>query len=96
MSSVIRSCIDFARNPEFCRQLCGEVSLYLAFSFADGGSGLYPHHSVLPLNAFGIKTVMLMSMLAWTLRFGFFAFGDPSPFGFVLLPAVDDCLWLRI
>lgn len=25
------------------------------------------------------------SLLAWTLRFGFFAFGDPSPFGFVLL-----------
>jgi len=27
---------------------------------------------------FGIKTVMLISMIAWTLRFGMFAFGDPA------------------
>ena len=28
---------------------------------------------------------MLMSMVAWTLRFGFFAYGDPSTTGFILL-----------
>lgn len=37
------------------------------------------------LKKYGIKNVMFISMLAWTLRFGLFAFGDPSPFGFVLL-----------
>ncbi|XKM14534.1 nucleoside permease [Orbaceae bacterium ac157xtp] len=37
------------------------------------------------LKRFGIKRVMIISMLAWTLRFGLFAFGDPSPIGFVLL-----------
>ena len=37
------------------------------------------------LGRFGIKTVMLMSMVAWMLRFGLFAFGDPSATGFVLL-----------
>jgi NHS family xanthosine MFS transporter len=36
------------------------------------------------LNRFGIKTVMLMSIFAWVLRFGFFAFGDPGD-GFTLL-----------
>ena len=30
------------------------------------------------LKRFGIKGVMLMSMFAWVLRFGFFGFGDPA------------------
>ena len=30
------------------------------------------------LKRFGIKQVMLISMVAWVLRFGLFAFGDPS------------------
>ncbi len=36
------------------------------------------------LRKFGIKYVMLFSMLAWVLRFGFFAFGNPDG-GFWLL-----------
>ncbi|WP_313891536.1 nucleoside permease [Psychrobacillus sp.] len=37
------------------------------------------------LRKFGIKTVMLLSMVAWTLRFVLFAFGDPSNVGIILL-----------
>jgi NHS family xanthosine MFS transporter len=37
------------------------------------------------LNKFGIKKVMLFSMIAWVLRFGLFAYGNPA-----------DGLWMII
>lgn len=37
------------------------------------------------LRRFGIKNVMLISMLAWVFRFGLFAYGDPSPIGVSLI-----------
>ncbi|HCR3203785.1 TPA: nucleoside permease [Morganella morganii subsp. morganii] len=37
------------------------------------------------LKRYGIKTVMLISMIAWTLRFGLFAFGEPVSIGFFFL-----------
>ncbi|RDI05453.1 nucleoside permease [Flavobacterium sp. AG291] len=37
------------------------------------------------LNRFGIKRIMLFSMLAWVLRFGFFALGDPDERFWLLL-----------
>ncbi|MEN0630316.1 nucleoside permease [Phytobacter ursingii] len=37
------------------------------------------------LGRYGIKNVMLMSIIAWMLRFGLFAYGDPTPFGTALL-----------
>ena len=37
------------------------------------------------LKKFGIKKVMLFSMIAWVLRFGFFAYGSPDGFGLSLI-----------
>ncbi|TXF79105.1 nucleoside permease [Chryseobacterium sp.] len=37
------------------------------------------------LYKFGIKKVMLISMVAWVLRFGFFSFGEPEGFGLLLI-----------
>lgn len=37
------------------------------------------------LKKFGIKKVMLISMLAWVIRFGFFAYGSPVGFGLMLI-----------
>ncbi|PPZ91057.1 MFS transporter [Cloacibacterium normanense] len=37
------------------------------------------------LKKFGIKKVMLMSMVAWVIRFGFFSFGSPDGFGLLLI-----------
>lgn len=61
---------DFARNPEFANSFVVKYpSILLSVSqMAEVGFIL-----TIPffLKRFGIKTVMLMSMLAWTLRFGF-------------------------
>ncbi|HQI69730.1 MAG TPA: nucleoside permease [Bacteroidales bacterium] len=37
------------------------------------------------LRKFGIKKVMLMSMVAWVLRFGLFGFGSPEGWGLMLI-----------
>lgn len=37
------------------------------------------------LKRFGIKIVMLMSMVVWMLCFGFFVYGDLLIIGFILL-----------
>ncbi|PXY94893.1 MFS transporter [Frischella perrara] len=75
---------DFGLNPAYENSLVVQYSAILlsVSQMAEIGFIL-----VIPffLKRFGIKKVMIISMLAWTLRFGLFAFGDPSPFGFVLL-----------
>jgi NHS family xanthosine MFS transporter len=37
------------------------------------------------LKRYGIKKVMLISMFAWVLRFGFFAYGVPEGYGLGLI-----------
>ncbi len=73
--------------------LC-EISLHFTVSFTDGRSGLY---TAIPffLKRFGIKTVMLMSMVPGRCALA------SSPMAIRQQPdlfaaAVDDCLWLCI
>ena len=42
------------------------------------------------LRKFGIKQVMFMSMIAWVVRFGLFAVGNPSPLGTIAI--VTSCI----
>lgn len=75
---------DFASMPQFADSLTVKYpAVLLSISqIAEVGFIL-----TIPffLKRLGIKTVILISMIAWTFRFGLFAFGDPSPTGFILL-----------
>lgn len=75
---------DFAKFPEYQDSL---VVHYPAILLSVSQMAEVGFILTIPffLKKFGIKKVMIISMIAWTLRFGLFAFGDPSPFGFVLL-----------
>jgi len=75
---------DFAKNPEFTDSLVVKYPAILS-SIAQFSEVFFILAIPFFLRRFGIKKVMLISMIAWTLRFSFFAFGDPSPFGFTLL-----------
>lgn len=75
---------DFARQPEFANSFVVQYpSILLSVSQMSEVAFIL----TIPffLRRFGIKQVMLMSMVAWVLRFALFAWGDPSAFGFVLL-----------
>lgn len=85
---------DFARNPEFANSFVVKYpSILLSVSqMAEVGFIL-----TIPffLKRFGIKTVMLMSMLAWTLRFGFCLWRSVSVW-LCTAADVDDRLRLRV
>lgn len=75
---------DFGLNPEFKDSL---VVQYPAILSSLGQISEVFFILAIPffLRKFGIKRVMIFSMIAWVLRFGFFAYGDPSAGGFILL-----------
>ncbi|GKX62036.1 nucleoside permease [Pragia fontium] len=75
---------DFALNPEFKDSFVVQYPSIL-LSVSQMAEVLFILAIPFFLKRFGIKTVMLLSMVAWTLRFGLFAYGDPSASGFVLL-----------
>jgi NHS family xanthosine MFS transporter len=68
---------DFAKIPEF-KDLVAVKYPAIIMSISQMSETLFILAIPFFLKRFGIKKVMLMSMIAWVLRFGLFGFGDPA------------------
>ncbi|MCF6129015.1 nucleoside permease [Flavobacterium sp. AS60] len=75
---------EFGNNPEYANSIIVQKST-LIMSISQVSETLFILAIPFFLKRFGIKQVMLISMLAWVLRFGLFAYGDPA-----------DGLWMII
>jgi NHS family xanthosine MFS transporter len=68
---------DFAKIPEF-KDLIAVKFPAIIMSISQISETLFILTIPFFLRKFGIKKVMLFSMIAWVLRFGLFAYGDPA------------------
>jgi MFS transporter, NHS family, xanthosine permease len=68
---------DFKRFPEYADSLVVKYSTII-MSISQISETLFILAIPFFLKRFGIKNVMLFSMLAWVLRFGLFAYGNPA------------------
>ena len=68
---------DFAKVPEYESSFVVKYSTII-MSISQISETLFILAIPFFFRRFGIKQVMLISMIAWVLRFGLFAFGDPS------------------
>jgi MFS transporter, NHS family, xanthosine permease len=68
---------DFSKVPEYQNSFVVRYSTII-MSISQISETLFILAIPFFLKRFGIKQVMLISMIAWVLRFGLFAFGDPS------------------
>lgn len=68
---------DFKNVPEYANLLAVKYPAII-MSISQISETLFILAIPFFLRKFGIKYVMLFSMLAWVLRFGLFAFGDPA------------------
>lgn len=75
---------DFHRMPEYANSLVVKYSTII-MSISQISETVFILTIPFFLKKFGIKKVMLFSMLAWVLRFGLFGFGNPG-----------DGLWMII
>ncbi len=75
---------EFAKIPEYTNSFVVKYSTII-MSISQVSETLFILAIPFFLRRFGIKQVMLISMLAWVLRFGLFAFGNPT-----------DGLWMII
>ncbi|GAB2614630.1 nucleoside permease [Novilysobacter erysipheiresistens] len=69
---------DFAGDPRYADLLAVRYPAII-MSISQISEALFILTIPFFLKRFGIKAVMTMSMLAWFLRFGLFAYGDPGP-----------------
>lgn len=69
---------DFANFPEF-KDLIAVKYPAIIMSISQISETLFILAIPFFLKRFGIKKVILFAMIAWVLRFGLFAFGDPGP-----------------
>jgi MFS transporter, NHS family, xanthosine permease len=67
---------DFAKIPEYADSFVVKYSTII-MSISQMSETLFILTIPFFLKRFGIKKVMLFSMVAWVLRFGLFAYGDP-------------------
>jgi MFS transporter, NHS family, xanthosine permease len=68
---------EFAKNPVYTDSFVVKYSTII-MSISQISETLFILAIPFFLKRFGIKQVMLISMIAWVLRFGLFAYGDPS------------------
>jgi MFS transporter, NHS family, xanthosine permease len=68
---------DFKKVPQYANSLVVKYSTII-MSISQMSETLFILAIPFFLKRFGIKNVMLISMLAWVLRFGLFAYGNPS------------------
>jgi MFS transporter, NHS family, xanthosine permease len=68
---------DFKNIPEYSNSFVVRYSTII-MSISQMSETLFILAIPFFLKRFGIKKVMLISMIAWVLRFGLFAFGDPA------------------
>jgi MFS transporter, NHS family, xanthosine permease len=68
---------EFAKVPEYADSFVVKYSTII-MSISQISETLFILAIPFFLKRFGIKQVMLISMLAWVLRFGLFAYGDPQ------------------
>ncbi|RZJ66622.1 MAG: MFS transporter [Flavobacterium sp.] len=75
---------DFKNIPEYADSVVVRYSTMIV-SISQISETLFILAIPFFLKRFGIKNVILISMFAWVLRFGFFAFGAPESFGLLLI-----------
>ena len=69
---------EFSNDPQYADNLAVKYPAII-MSISQISETLFILTIPFFLKRFGIKAVMTMSMLAWFLRFGLFAYGDPGP-----------------